>query len=130
MTRPLVQQKFVLAEILPVRILDPARYHRFIAHIEGVSELIQPDQQSRRHTQAPYVSDVQRSELALKELPLNLLRALLIELLIQLRLPQMTLPLYGLTGSGLHREFVTFCKNSTAFLQSYPPLSRGAWLIY
>jgi hypothetical protein len=32
----------------------------------------------------------------------------------------MILPLYRLTGFGLHREFATFCKDSTTFVQFYP----------
>ena len=77
---------------------------------------MQAAQQARRHARPSDFGGIERPEFAFKKTPLKLLREpdermLQIDLLRESRLKQMLLPLLNLTGTGLHREIATFCKN-------------------
>src|SRR5436190_19420680 len=121
MARQLVLKEFVAAEVLPIRILDPLLNHRLVALVVGVLEIMQPDQQPRRHARTPNLFRIERAELAFEVAPVDLpceseQGMLRIELLIESRLKQVVLTVASLTLSRFHRTFTTFLQGFDYFL--------------
>lgn len=53
-------EEFLTAEVLPVRVLDPALGHHFIRQPEGVLQIVQPCHQADRHTRAAVLGILKR----------------------------------------------------------------------
>jgi hypothetical protein len=63
----------VAAEVLPVRILYPTIYHRFIRFVERVLEVLHPDHQPDSLGRCPHVLAVTARESRVEPQPVNLL---------------------------------------------------------
>ena len=62
------------AEVLPVRVLDPAIHQRFVRQIERVLEIVKPDQQPNRFRRSSRVRAVTLRERHVEPGPVNLPR--------------------------------------------------------
>ncbi len=62
---------FEAAEVLPVTIFDELGYHRLIAHIVGMLEVMQPYQQTDRQSRSTDFGDVVGTELLVKDRPVD-----------------------------------------------------------
>ncbi len=84
------------AEVLPIGILQEPRHNGFVALVEGVLELVQPDQSPDRVSGMAHILHLERTDCLLDHSPINLAgkhekRMLPVENLIQTGVKQFTL---------------------------------------
>nr|QIJ55914.1 hypothetical protein mgb_00001 [uncultured bacterium] len=70
--RQLMLQVLVAAEVLPVRVLQPARHHALVALVERVLQIVQPHQQTRRQRRLPRPRTVLHVDLRFQAQPVHL----------------------------------------------------------
>ena len=108
-----MQRQFVLhggeaAEVLPVRVFDPAIEQRLVGFVEGVLQIMQADQQPSRLGRRADVRGVAVGERRLEAVPVDFVcqdeqRMIVVEQLSELRLKQIELTRFR-SRFGLHAD--------------------------
>jgi len=119
------------AEVLPVRVLHPSRYHRLVRLVEGVFEVLQADHQPGGLGRGPHVLGVATREARLEPNPIYLPGQLDqfmggIQKLIEMSLEQLERVVRKRLGlHGIHSVFARVSPVHSGFLANSIPTSAA-----